>query len=257
MAGHLGMLLEGIAADPDRLVGEIDILPGAERVRVLGEWNESARVVAPVTLAGLFRARVAECPEAPAVVFDGGCVSFAELDRRVSGLARVLVGRGAGPEAVVALVLPRSVGMVVAELAVALAGAAFLPVDPGYPAERIAFMLADARPVLTLARRDVAGGLGGLAGSAVLVVDDLGTGLVAAAGQGPGDGPAGDGPAGDGPAGDGPAVMARRVMARPVMGWRVMGWRVVGRLVVARRVVGRRVVGWLVVGLRGRGMRRM
>ena len=205
MTGHLVHVLDVIAADPDRLVGEIDILPGAERVRVLGEWNESARVVAPVTLAGLFRARVAECPEAPAVVFDGGCVSFAELDRRVSGLARVLVGRGAGPEAVVALVLPRSVGMVVAELAVALAGAAFLPVDPGYPAERIAFMLADARPVLTLAGRDVAGGLGGLAGSAVLVVDDPGTGLVVAAGQGPGDGPAGDGPAGDGPAGDGPA----------------------------------------------------
>ena len=131
MTGHLVHVLDVIAADPDRLVGEIDILPGAERVRVLGEWNESARVVAPVTLAGLFRARVAECPEAPAVVFDGGCVSFAELDRRVSGLARVLVGRGAGPEAVVALVLPRSVGMVVAELAVALAGAAFLPVDSG------------------------------------------------------------------------------------------------------------------------------
>ena len=167
---------------------------------------------------------------APAVVFDGGCVSFAELDRRASGLARVLVGRGAGPEAVVALVLPRSVGMVVAELAVALAGAAFLPVDPGYPAERIAFMLADARPVLTLAGRDVAGGLGGLAGSAVLVVDDPGTGLVVAAGQGPGDGPAGDGPAGDGPAGGGLAGGGRLVV----------GWLVVARLVVGRRVVG----GW-------------
>ena len=192
MAVHLEVLLGVMAGDPDVRLGEIDILPGAERVRVLGEWNESARVVAPVTLAGLFRARVAECPEAPAVVFDGGCVSFAELDRRVSGLARVLVGRGAGPEAVVALVLPRSVGMVVAELAVALAGAAFLPVDPGYPAERIAFMLADARPVLTLAGRDVAGGLGGLAGSAVLVVDD--PAVVAAGGRGP--------------------VMARRVAGR-------------------------------------------
>ena len=215
MAVHLEVLLGVMAGDPDVRLGEIDILPGAERVRVLGEWNETARVVAPVTLAGLFRARVAECPDAPAVVFDGGCVSFAELDRRVSGLARVLAGRGAGPEAVVALVLPRSVGMVVAELAVALAGAAFLPVDPGYPAERIAFMLADARPVLTLARRDVAGGLGGLAGSAVLVVDDPGTGLVAAAGQGPGDGPAGDGPAGDGPAGGGRLVVGRRWWA----GW--------------------------------------
>ena len=234
MAVHLEVLLGVMAGDPDVRLGEIDILPGAERVRVLGEWNESARVVAPVTLAGLFRARVAECPDAPAVVFDGGCVSFAELDRRVSGLARVLVGRGAGPEAVVALVLPRSVGMVVAELAVALAGAAFLPVDPGYPAERIAFMLADARPVLTLARRDVAGGLGGLGGSAVLVVDDPGTGLVAAAGQGPGDGPAGDGPAGDGPAGDGPAGGGPAGGGAGVA-WLVVGWRVVGWLLGWRR----------------------
>ena len=68
----------------------------------------------------------------------------------MSGLAHVLIQRGVGPERVVALALPRSVEIVVAELAVAKAGAAFLPVDPGYPAERIAFMLADARPVLTL-----------------------------------------------------------------------------------------------------------
>ena len=83
----------------------------------------------------------------------------------------MLIQRGVGPERVVALALPRSVEIVVAELAVAKAGAAFLPVDPAYPAERIAFMLADARPVLTLTRRDVAGEAGPDA-AAVLVVDD-------------------------------------------------------------------------------------
>ena len=183
MAAHLEVLLGVMAGDPDVRLGEVDVLPEVERCRVLGEWNETGRAVVPVTLAGLFGARVAECPDAPAVVFDGGCLSFAELGRRAGGLARVLARWGAGPEAVVALVLPRSVEVVVAELAVAMAGAAFLPVDPGYPAERIAFMLADARPVLTLTRRDVAGVVGGLDGPAVLVVDDRG--VAVAAGRGP------------------------------------------------------------------------
>ena len=77
-----------------------------------------------------------------------------------------------------ALALPRSVEIVVAELAVAKAGAAFLPVDPAYPPERIGFMLADAEPVVTVTRRDVAGCVAGLAGSGVLVVDDPATAAV-------------------------------------------------------------------------------
>ena len=162
MAGHLEVLLGVVAGDPDARLGEIDVLPGAERARVVGEWNETGRVVAPVTLAGLFEAQVARTPDGVAVVFEGGCVSFAELDGRANRLARVLIERGAGPERVVALALPRSVEIVVAELAVAKAGAAFLPVDPAYPPERIGFMLADAEPVVTVTRRDVAGCVAGL-----------------------------------------------------------------------------------------------
>src|SRR5262249_14080897 len=80
----------------------------------------------------------------------GGELSFAELDERANRLAHALIRRGAGPERVVALALPRSVELITAQLAVAKAGAAFLPVDPAYPADRIAFMLADAQPVLVL-----------------------------------------------------------------------------------------------------------
>jgi amino acid adenylation domain-containing protein len=172
IAGHLTHVLDVIAAAQTDSPAEIDILPEVERRRVVVEWNQTTHAVGPATLAELVEARVAVAPDAPAVIADGGSISYAELDRRANRLAHLLIRRGAGPERVVALALPRSVEIIVAELAVAKAGAAFLPVDPAYPADRIGFMLADAQPVLSLTRRDVASGLGGLDAAAVLVVDD-------------------------------------------------------------------------------------
>ena len=98
-----------------------------------------------------------------------GVLSYGELDGRANRLARVLVARGAGPESVVAVVLERSAELVVALLGVLKAGAAYLPVDPGYPAERIAFMLADARPAVVVASAAAAAGLPALVGVPVLV----------------------------------------------------------------------------------------
>jgi amino acid adenylation domain-containing protein len=172
ITGHLRHALDIIATDPTRSLTEIDILTEAERRRVLVEWNDTTRSVAPATLGELFEARVRQMPDAPAVISDGGGLSYEELDRRANQLAHLLIQRGAGPERVVALALPRSVEIIVAQLAAAKAGAAFLPVDPAYPAERIGFMLADARPVLTLIRHDMAGGLAGLDAASVLVIDD-------------------------------------------------------------------------------------
>jgi non-ribosomal peptide synthetase component F len=89
------------------------------------------------------------------VTFEGSTVSYAELNARANRLARYLVERGAGPERFVALVLPRSVELVVAVLAVLKSGAAYVPVDPDHPADRIDFMLADTDPVLVIRPDDV------------------------------------------------------------------------------------------------------
>ena len=99
-------------------------------------------------------------------------VTYAGLDVAAGRLAGLLVSRGAGPESVVAVLMERSAGLVTALLAVLKAGAAYLPVDPGYPAERIAFMLADAAPVLVLADTATAGLVPDGAGVPVVVVDD-------------------------------------------------------------------------------------
>ncbi|MEZ0071311.1 amino acid adenylation domain-containing protein [Planotetraspora sp. GP83] len=120
------------------------------------EWNDTGHEVAPATLPRLFEDQVARTPDLPAVLFEGGSLTYAELEVRANRLAHLLIRRGVGPERIVALALPRSVEIVVAQLAVAKAGAAFLPVDPGYPPERIAFMLADAAPVQVITSAELA-----------------------------------------------------------------------------------------------------
>jgi amino acid adenylation domain-containing protein/non-ribosomal peptide synthase protein (TIGR01720 family) len=102
--------------------------------------------VPPEPFPVLFERQVRQAPDAPAVISGTETLTYAELDSRANRLARVLVKLGIGPEQVVALALPRSTEHVVAVIAVLKAGAAYLPVDPDYPADRIAFMLQDAQP---------------------------------------------------------------------------------------------------------------
>src|ERR1700677_583357 len=110
--------------------------------------DDTVRGVAAVTLPELFEAQVGRTPDAVAVVCAGSALSYAEVDERASRLARYLVGRGAGPGRLVAVAMGRSAELVVTLVAVLKSGAAYLPVDPEYPAQRISYMLGDARPVL-------------------------------------------------------------------------------------------------------------
>ncbi|MFB7927355.1 amino acid adenylation domain-containing protein, partial [Streptomyces sp. NPDC056081] len=167
-------VLDAVVADPDRPVGRIDLLPPAERDRVLVDWNDTAAPVPAGTLADAFRQQAARTPDSVAVTFRGTGLSYAELDERSNRLARLLIGRGAAPEQFVAVALPRSADLLVAVLAVLKSGAAYLPVDPGYPAERIEFLLRDAAPVLVLTTAEVAGGLPGT-GTPHLLLDAPGT----------------------------------------------------------------------------------
>ncbi|MFG3003155.1 amino acid adenylation domain-containing protein, partial [Streptomyces calvus] len=164
-------VLEAVAADPDVAVSRVDVLSPVERDRVLTEWNDTGRGVSGRSVPELFEAQVARTPDAVAVVLGDSVVTYAELGVRVDRLARLLVARGAGPERVVAVVLPRSVDLVVALLAVLRSGAAYVPVDPEWPADRVAFMVEDARPVLVLDEEWLAGAdLGGSSGAGVGVV---------------------------------------------------------------------------------------
>ncbi len=151
LTGHLTTLLDAIAADPEQPVARLPVLTAPERDQVLVRWNETAASVpADADLLDLFDAQVRSDPAATALVFGDDELTYAELDARIDRLASHLRACGVGPEQVVGLVLPRTTDLVVAMLAVLRAGAAYLPVDPDHPAERIAFVLADAAPVLVL-----------------------------------------------------------------------------------------------------------
>jgi amino acid adenylation domain-containing protein len=144
---HLDALLADGRARPSCPVSRLNLLDDEERTRILVDWNDTELTAPLATLPELFASRVRERPDAVAVVFEDQSLTYAELDVRANRVAHLLVERGAGPEQVVALSLPRSLDMIVAELAVLKAGAAYLPLDQDLPAERLAFMIDDASPV--------------------------------------------------------------------------------------------------------------
>ena len=169
VSGRFARVLTALAASPDARPRQIPVLGADERAQILAGWNATVAAVPAGTLPELFAAAVAARPDAVAVACEGVMVSYARLDAAAAGLARVLTGSGVGPEQLVAVVMDRSAGLVAALVGVLKAGAAYLPVDPAYPAARIAFMLADARPAVIIASAEAAGDLPALPGVPVLV----------------------------------------------------------------------------------------
>ncbi|MGW1996354.1 amino acid adenylation domain-containing protein, partial [Embleya sp. NPDC001921] len=143
------------AADPADPIGRIDLLDPDERHTLTTRGNDTTTAVPALTAADMFRARVEHAPHAPAVLSDTDRIDYAELDARANRLAAHLTALGVGRESVVAVVLDRGVELIVALTAVLKAGAAYLPVDPRQPLERLAYMLTDSRASVLLGSDDL------------------------------------------------------------------------------------------------------
>ncbi|MFF1309190.1 condensation domain-containing protein, partial [Streptomyces sp. NPDC058307] len=144
IAGRLVRVFETVADNPGLRLSAVPVLDEAERRQVLVTWNDTTADIPRGTVRELFEAQAARTPDAIVVQYGESGLSYAELDARANRLGRHLISTGVGPESVVAILMDRSADLVAAMLGVLKAGAAYLPVDPGQPAERIAFMLADA-----------------------------------------------------------------------------------------------------------------
>jgi len=151
MARHFQTLLDGAIADPDQPLDRLPLLSAWERRQVLVEWNQTATPFpADRCVHDLFAAQAQRTPDALALICDDAQMTYADLDRRANQLAHVLHRQGLGPDRLAGICLERSPDLLVAILAVLKAGGAYVPLDPSYPAERLRFMLDDARPILVL-----------------------------------------------------------------------------------------------------------
>lgn len=159
LAGHLEELLRQVVADPDQRLSAVSFVSAAERHQLLVEWNRT-RVSFPSTSCfhRLFEEQVERRPDAPAVACGADRLTYRQLNERANRLAHHLRSLGAGPEARVGICLERSLEMLVGLLGVLKAGAAYVPLDPAYPKERITYMLEDAAVRLLVTQSEVLAG---------------------------------------------------------------------------------------------------
>ncbi|MEW2045162.1 amino acid adenylation domain-containing protein [Streptomyces sp. NPDC005476] len=150
LARGLVRILGALAATPGLPCGSVGALDTEDRAALTAAGTGPAVPHPVTTLPELFAAQAARTPSAPAVVFEGTTLTYAELDARARRLAHALRARGAGPSRIVAVALPRSLDLLVTLYAVHKAGAAYLPVDPDYPPDRVRYMLDDASPALVV-----------------------------------------------------------------------------------------------------------
>ncbi|MFF3542304.1 amino acid adenylation domain-containing protein [Streptomyces platensis] len=180
LTARLARVLAEACAGPELPVSRLEVLSADERDALLQDGPHRRPAPPAATFAELFERQVRRAPDRPALETDG-VLSYAELNERANKLARLLVARGAGPERAVAVALPPSGHLAEAVLAVQKAGAVYLPLDPGYPAERLTAMVSDAAPVLLLTTAALAGRLPETGAVPVLLVDDDATAAACAA----------------------------------------------------------------------------
>ncbi|HEX7333279.1 MAG TPA: amino acid adenylation domain-containing protein [Pyrinomonadaceae bacterium] len=153
---HFQLMLEQMAREPDKRIVEIPILTEVERQQLLVEWSDTRTDAGALAIHETLQLQAQRSPHAIAVVFEGLTLTYQELNERANRLARYLQRLGAGREMRVAVCLDRSLEMVVSLLAVFKAGAAFVPLDPDYPQERLAFMVQDAQASVLVTQSSLA-----------------------------------------------------------------------------------------------------
>jgi amino acid adenylation domain-containing protein len=174
MTANFATFLRGIADDPARPIGALPLLAEAERRLVVEAWNATdVPRTGTQTLHGLAAIQASRRPAAPAVVYAEDTVSYDDLDRRANRLARALRALGVRPGSLVGFCLERSIDAVVTELAIVKAGAAFVPLDPSYPDERLTMMVSDAAPRVLMTTRSLAGRFPNAPSTTVATVEDL------------------------------------------------------------------------------------
>ncbi|WP_285498472.1 AMP-binding protein, partial [Actinomadura sp. NBRC 104425] len=173
MAQRWIRVLDLVTTAPDTRVRAVDLLDVGERDLLVRGWNDTATDAVGSAVVELFEGWVRRAPDAVAVVFEGAELTYAELDAWANRIAHYLRGLGVGAESLVALCLPRGVDVVAAMLGVWKAGAAYLPIDPVSPAERVEFMLADSRAVALVTTGDLLEDVS-VADVPVIAVEDLG-----------------------------------------------------------------------------------
>ncbi|MDB6112493.1 MAG: amino acid adenylation domain protein [Pedosphaera sp.] len=173
MLGHLTVLLEGIAANPEACLGSLPMLTGTEQRELLVAWNQT-RVDHPLhaCIHELFEAQVKRTPNATALIFEAEELSYRETYQRAERLAHHLRNLGVGPEMLVGVCVERSPEMVIALLGILKAGGAYVPLDPEYPPERLAHMIADSEMPVVLTQRSLLARLPSHA-ACVVCLDDL------------------------------------------------------------------------------------
>ncbi|MFJ4567234.1 amino acid adenylation domain-containing protein [Streptomyces caelestis] len=171
MITHYVRLLTALVEEPDRVVGDLDMLSPDEHAQLLAHGSGPRRDFGPATVHGRFAEQAAGTPDAVAVVHGDDSIRYAELDAAANRLAHALRERGADTGGLVALCLPRGIDYVTAVLATLKAGAAFVPLDPQAPPDRIAGLLDDAKPSVVVSRSPEAAALP--AHAPVLLLDEL------------------------------------------------------------------------------------
>jgi amino acid adenylation domain-containing protein len=158
MAEHLQTLLEGIVANPEQRISELPLLTQTERQQLLFEWNNTTtEYPQDKCIHQLFEEQVERSPDAVAVVFEEEQLTYRELNTRANQLAHYLRSLGVGPEVLVGICVERSFNMIIGLLGVLKADGAYVPIDPAYPTERIAYILSDSRlPILLTQQKLVA-----------------------------------------------------------------------------------------------------